>query len=142
MCRHLSFLTLFLLSHAAMAGTIYKCLENGKPSYSDRPCGKATVALKVEGPDSPDPAMLARLERERALVQQIEGDRAEREEQQARAAARAERAASTQKRRCDKLRLQSRWAAEDTARAGRDELDKARLKARRQAEAMALECPP
>jgi len=134
--------TLFLLSQAAAAGTIYKCMEGGKPHYSDRPCGKSALALKVEGPDSPDPDMLARLERERSLVQSIEGERAAREQQEAREAVRARRAAATLKRRCDKLRLQNRWALEDSARAGRDEVEKARTKARRQAEALAVECPP
>jgi len=138
----LFFLALFLLSQSATAGTIYKCLEGGKPHYSDHPCGKSAVALKVEGPASPDPEMLARLERERSLVQGIEGERAAREEQEARAAVRAQRAAAGLKRRCDKLRLQNRWALEDSARAGRDEVEKARIKARRQAEALALECPP
>lgn len=141
MNRLLAFLAFFLLSQLASAGTIYKCVKGGKPHYSDRPCGKSAQALKVEGAASPDPATLARLERERALVQKIEDERAVRDEQLARDAAREQRAASSQKRRCDKLRLQRKWAEEDSARAAPDEAGSARIKARRQAEALAVECP-
>jgi hypothetical protein len=142
MNRFLSILAFSLMSQLANAGTIYKCVDSGgKPSYSDRPCGKSAVALKVEGPAGPDPQTLARLERERALIEQIEGERAVRDEQEAREATRAQRAALAQKRRCDKLRLQRKWAEEDSARAARDEADNARIKARRQAEALAVECP-
>jgi len=142
MTRLLSLLALALLSQLATAGTIYKCVDGGgKTSYSDRPCGQSATALKVEGPAGPDPETLARLQRERALVRQIEGERAVRDEQEAREATRAQRAAVAQKRRCDKLRLQRKWAEEDSARAAPDEAGNARIKARRQAEALAVECP-
>src|SRR5690606_407902 len=123
------------------AGTVYKCSEGGKPSYSDRPCGQGAVVLKVQAPSPAAPEALERLARERAMLQEIEDARAVREEQAARARARAQREAAALRRRCDKLQLQRKWAEEDARRAGRDEAERARTKARRQAEAMAVECP-
>ncbi len=129
------------LASSAAASTIYKCHDGGRISYHDRPCGQAAVALHVQ-PAAPAPEALARLARERAMLQEIEDARMAREERQARADERSGRAAATQRRRCDKLRLQQKWAEEDSTRAGRDDGERARLKARRQAEALAVECPP
>jgi hypothetical protein len=128
----------------ATAGTIYKCTEGGRTSYHDRPCGRGAVALKVQAAPAPSPDALERLARERALLQEIEDARADqdkREAQERRAHDRARRSAEAQRRRCDRLRLQRKWADEDSARADRDESERARTKARRQAEALAVECP-
>lgn len=131
----------------AAAQTVYKCTENGKISYHDRPCGPHAVPLAVQPRDLAPPEAIARLERERALLQEIEDARTEQDRRaarQARDAERMQRAASAQQRRCDKLRLQQKWLAEDAARAGRDGGDggaRARTKARRQAEVLAVECP-
>lgn len=141
MRKHVSVAILCLASQAVAAGTIYKCIENGKISYHDRPCGHAAVALKVQAAPAPAPEALQRLARERAMLQEIEDARAERERQAAREGARAQREAAAVKRRCDKLRLQRKWADEDARRAGRDEAERARTKATRQAEALAVECP-
>ncbi|MFC0251794.1 DUF4124 domain-containing protein [Massilia consociata] len=141
MLKHLTFALACLLCQAATAGTIYKCTEAGKTVYSDRPCGSASRVLAVDAAPADPAAAAARLAREQALLKQIEGERAAREEQEARAAARAHKAALLERRRCDKLRLQRRWADEDIARAGRDEAERARIKARRQAEVLAMECP-
>ena len=128
---------------AAGAATIYKCTEDGRTSYHDRPCGQTAVALEVQA-GAPAPETRQRLARERALLREIEDARAaehKRDAAQARDHARVQRAAGAQQRRCDKLRLQRKWADEDIARAGRDEAERARTKARRQAEALAVECP-
>ncbi len=132
---------LALESGFAATGTIYKCKEGGSTSYSDRPCGNTSVALKVQPASAPAPEALQRLARERAMLQEIEDARAARAEQQAKHQARAQRAAAALKRRCDKLRLQHKWVEEDAARTGREEAERARIKARRQAEALAVECP-
>ena len=142
MRKQLSMAILCLASQAAAAGTIYKCKDGGKTSYHDRPCGHGAVVLKVQAAPAPAPEALQRLARERAMLQEIEDARAAREQQAARAGAQAKRAAAAARRRCDKLRLQHKWAAEDARRAGRDEAERARTKARRQAEALAVECPP
>jgi hypothetical protein len=140
MLKQVSVVILCLLSHTAAAGTIYKCKEGGKLSYNDQPCGKSAVVLAVPVAASA-PEVVERLARQRALLQEIEDERAKREELAAREADRAQRAASILRRRCDKLRLQRKWADEDIARAGKDEAERARLKARRQAEVLAMECP-
>ena len=141
MRKPLSMAILCLLSQAAAAGTVYKCTDGGRVSYSDRPCGQDAVVLRVQSASRDAPEALERLARERAMLQEIEDARAVREEQAARARARAQRAAAALRRRCDKLQLQRKWAEEDARRAGRDEAERARTKARRQAEAMAVECP-
>jgi hypothetical protein len=134
------FILSFLLCAPAAANTIYKCLDGGKVSYTDRPCGNGAVKLNV--PAAPAvPEAAERMARQRALLQDIEARRAKEEEQEARAALQAQRAAGVQRKRCDKLRLQHKWLEEDLARAGRDEAERTRTKARRQAELLAMECP-
>ena len=129
-----------LLCASASAQTIYKCTEGGKVSYNDRPCGKNTVALAV--PAAPAvPEAARRVARERALLQEIDEQRAKQEAQASKLAVQAHRAASVTRKRCDKLRLQHKWLEEDLARAGRDEAERTRTKARRQAELLAMECP-
>ncbi|UVW27000.1 DUF4124 domain-containing protein [Massilia sp. H6] len=142
MLQLLPLVLLCLLAGSASGATIYKCIDAGKVSYSDRPCGAAAVALAA-APALPGDAAAAleRLARERKLLQEIEQERALRGQQAAREAARTERAAAAERRRCDKLRLQRKWADEDSARAGRDEAGQARLKAKRQGEVLAVECP-
>ncbi|RZA33706.1 MAG: DUF4124 domain-containing protein [Lysobacteraceae bacterium] len=142
--QQVSIAVLCLASQPAMAGTIYKCVEGGTIAYHDRPCAANAVALRVQGAPAPAPEALERLARERAALRQIEDARASQEkhaQQQAREGARVQRAALAQQRRCDKLRLQRKWADEDMRRAGRDEAQQASIKARRQAEALAVECP-
>ena len=132
---------LALLAGPASGATIYKCTDAGKVSYNDRPCGSTAVVLAAPGAPADAAEATERLARERALLQGIEKERAVRDEQEAREAARVQRAAAVERRRCDKLRLQRKWADEDIARAGRDEAERARLKAKRQGEALAVECP-
>jgi hypothetical protein len=147
MRKQVSMALICLASQAAAAGTIYKCKEGGRISYHDRPCGQAAVALHVQAAPAPAPDTLRHLARERAMLQEIEDARAAREERAARERARtrrAERAAAAQRRRCDRLRLQRKWSYEDAARAGREggeRAERARTRARRQAEALAVECP-
>ena len=141
MRRQIAVAMFSLASGAAAAGTIYKCQEGGTVSYHARPCGHDAVALRVQAAPAPAPEALQRLARERAMLQEIEDARTAREQQGMREDARAQKAAAALKRRCDKLRLQRKWAEEDVARAGRDEAERARTKARRQAESLAVECP-
>ena len=133
-----------LLAPAALAGTVYKCVENGKTSYADQPCGKNPVARdRRVAPAAPGEAA-ERLARSKAYLAGVEAERAEEDERAARAARAAQRAqrdAQAERKRCDKLRLQSKWADEDSRRAGRAESERERIKARRQAEALAVECP-
>ncbi|QOY92361.1 DUF4124 domain-containing protein [Massilia sp. UMI-21] len=139
-----------LACRSAAAQTVYKCTEDGKISYHDRPCGPHAIPLAVQPRDVAPAEAVARLERERALLQEIEDARTDqdrRDARQARENERAQRAAAARQRRCDKLRLQQKWLDEDAARAGRGGGDagdggaRARTKARRQAEVLAVECP-
>jgi hypothetical protein len=132
------------LAGPAAAQTVYKCTVDGKVSYGERPCADGkTTALDVppapsgaEAAEAPerDKAHLAALQKERASVDAVDA-RDERERQ------RAARTAATLRQKCDRLRLQQKWAQEDAARAGKAAAAAARLKAKRQAEALAVQCP-
>jgi len=127
---------------SASAQTIHKCMVDGKASYGDRPCTTGVASeLAVAPAPAADPITADRLARQHALAQQLTlrdvlADAAERQEQQ-----RARRAAASQKSRCDRLRLRQQWAREDVRTAGKSSTASAERKARRQAQAMALECP-
>jgi len=134
-------LVLCALAQGAAAQTIYKCSAGGKVSYGEQPCadGKATT-LAV--PPAPDPsAAAAQLKQDKARLAEFQKDRAARETREEKDRERAARAAATVRQKCERLRLQSKWADEDAARAGKATLASARLKAKRQAEALAVQCP-
>ena len=128
------------------AQTIYKCSVNGALWYGDRPCTAGVASeLAVTPAPPPDPDTIARLARQHALAQQLVRRDAARayydEMEAARELQRARRAASSQKRKCDRLRLRQQWAQEDVRGAADKSAGKAQVKARRQGQAMALECP-
>lgn len=135
------------MHQAASAGAVYKCVDGGRVSYGDRPCPGKGGELAVPAAPVPDPQAEERLARRRVFLAELDkakAAQAAREERDSALAERAGRAALGQRRRCDKLRLQKRWTDEDLARAGKvgkDGKDAARIKARRQAETVALECP-
>lgn len=130
-----------VLCQPPAAGAIYKCHEGARVSYGDRPCTGAGAAFPVRAAPSPDPDTQARLERARDALREREKLRAAHALREERDAARAERAALAVHKRCAKLRLQRRWSEEDLARSRGDAQPAARLKLRRQVEALALECP-
>jgi len=129
------------LVQAAGAQTIYKCTADGKVSYGEQPCaaGKTTALAVPPAPSGKeaaealarDKARLAALQKERAAI----STREERERE------RSARAAAATRQKCERLRLQVKWAEEDAARAGKQAATAARLKSRRQAEALAVQCP-
>ena len=129
------------VSLSAAADTMYKCAADGKVSYGDRPCSSGTATeMKVAAPER-DVDTMARMARQIALAQQLtnrDDARALRAEQ---ATERAERAAASRKTKCDRLRLRQRWALEDVRAAAPKKGAAATVKARRQSEVMALECP-
>jgi hypothetical protein len=135
-----------LLSSAVQAQSVYKCTLEGKSSYSDRPCAQgASRALPpppagispadTMGPQGGDARTLLALEKARIA----------REKEQAkeeRAQTKLSRAAHARRQKCDKLRLRRKWADEDLAHTVHGpKHEAARLKARRQAETLAVECP-
>jgi hypothetical protein len=151
MFRYLPFIALCLFSVlgsslSAHAQTVYKCSVDGKTSYSDRPCAHGASnalpplpagipAADTSGFQTGDARTLLELEKMR-----IERDKktARDERDQARLA----RSAHAKRQKCDKLRLRRKWAEEDLARTAHGPAhEAARVKARRQAESLAVECP-
>ena len=141
MLRQLSVLTTCALCQAAAAGTIYKCVEGGRIHYTDRPCSGAGTELAIPAAPVADADALARLERNRATLLELEKLRVTRELREERESIRARRENTALRKRCDKLRLQHKWAEEDQRRSSGAAAETADIKARRQREALAVECP-
>jgi hypothetical protein len=135
-----------LLTSAAQAQAVYKCVDAGKTSYSDRPCAQGASKplppplagispADTMGPQGGDARTLLELEKARIAREKAA-------EQEAKAEARQAKASHARRQKCDKLRLRRKWAEEDLARTVHGpKHEAARLKARRQAEALAVECP-
>jgi hypothetical protein len=143
MTRFLPLLAACLLTNA-LADPVYKCTQDGKTSYSDRPCahGKsvelpAPVGIRPEGAESVTT-------RDARTLVELEKLRIAREQEQARsdkADARQARAAAAHRKQCARLNLRKRWAEEDVARlTGRAKVA-AQRRARRAKEALAVACP-
>lgn len=146
----LVFLGLCMHGPAALAQAIFKCSVGGNISYGDRPCadGKPlqfappAAGVAPPGADSvatQDARSLLALEKLRLKQQQDEA-RAQRER------AKLAQATAGRRKTCDKLRLRRQWAQEDLERAATalgktDVQERARIKLRRQAETLAVECP-
>ena len=136
---------LLLASFAVTAqaqAQVYKCSVDGKITYTQAPCehGSGTV-LQVPGAPVVARESAGELERMRRASAQLQKERVARDTAQERTDARTDRAAATRKQRCDRLRLQAKWAEDDVRRAQPQVQEAARLKARRAADRAALECP-
>jgi hypothetical protein len=139
------------LAEPALAQGVFKCMIEGKIEYRDRPCpGTDGVQLKVlAAPAAMASVDTAKRDREAQLelekLRATQELRAERQraslERLARAEARDQRAADAQRKRCEKLRLKQKWASEDRARLSGHSAGTADIRARRQAEELAVECP-
>ena len=125
----------------AMAGTVYKCHDGAHVSYADHPCPGAGAPLALPPAPQPDPVQAARLAAARTALATIDRTRAAQAERDAHEFERAGRAALALRKRCDKLRLQARWAGEDLVKSSDDAKAIARIKARRMSETLAVECP-
>jgi hypothetical protein len=145
MFRFIPVLAACALCHSAAAQAIYKCSVDGKPAYGDRPCATGqTIELAVPAAPPVSPDSGARLARDKTTLLELEKLRATRELRELREErehARARRVVLAQRQKCDRLRLRRKWALEDSARVSGPRAEAARLKARRQAEAVAVECP-
>jgi hypothetical protein len=141
MVRFIPALAACALCQLAAAQTIYKCSFEDKVSYGDRPCTSGnTVELAVPKAPPAQPAQ-EQTQRQRTRLQQLEKLRLARELAEQREQARAQRAFAATRLKCDRLRLQRKWADEDLARSTGSRVEAARIKARRRAEALAVECP-
>lgn len=134
-------LLLCVLAQGAGAQTIYKCSVGGKISYGEQPCAHGTGATLAVPPAPDAGAATKQLEHDKARLAAFQKERAARERREEKEGERAARAAATVRQKCERLRVQSKWAEEDAARAGKATAAAARLKAKRQAEALAVQCP-
>ena len=136
-------LLLCALAQAAGAQTVYKCSAGGKVSYGEQPCahGKAS---QLAIPAAPAPAAVGaareQLARERARLAAMQKERGAAQAREEREYLQAAKSTGAARQKCDRLRLHATWAQEDAARAGKAAAG-ARLKAQRQAQALAVECP-
>jgi len=128
---------------AAYAQTVYKCTADGKTTYGDAPCPAGAQAATLDTPAAPprDAAAAGTLRRQQKQADALEKARLKREEREERDSARASQVAAVQRKKCDKLKLNKRWADEDARRATGQATEAARLRAQRAGEAMSLECP-
>lgn len=122
--------------------TLYKCTINGKVAYGDQPCASgATVQLAVPKVPASAPASAEQLAHLKAAGLALEKVRLARELRDEREQLRWSRAAATRRQKCARLRLRHKWASEDLAHAEGARRESARIKVRRQAESLAVECP-
>jgi len=127
---------------AAQAQSVYKCTLDGKVSYSDMPCPADAASSPMPAvPATPAGAAasadLLRMQTESAALRKT---RQKAEEREALEAERAARRAAAQRKRCAKLALAKQWADEDARGASPANLAKARLRAKRAGESLAVEC--
>jgi len=132
-----------LLSNA-LAQPVYKCTQDGRTTYADRPCATGkSVELPPAAGIRPEGAETVATRDARTLVE-LEKLRIAREKEQQRADkadARTARAAAAHRKQCDRLQLRKRWADEDAARlTGRGRVA-AQRRSKRTQEALAVECP-
>jgi hypothetical protein len=134
-------MALCALAQGAAAQTVYKCSVGGKVSYAEQPCAQGKTTALAPPPAPSGAGAAAALERDKARLAALQKERGAAEAREERDMQRAAKPAAATRRTCDRLRLQSKWAEEDAARADKEKAAGARLKARRQAEALAVQCP-
>ena len=131
-----------VVAQGAGAGAIYKCTTGGKVAYGDQPCAHgAGTELAVRAAPPADPAAADKLAGDRLRLLALEKSRAADALREAREGQRTAKVFAAQRQKCDRLRLKQKWLDEDLGRARGDAVAAARLKAKRQAEATAVECP-
>ena len=134
---------LMLCSAAAAAEggaqTVHKCTQDGKVTYTEQPCAGGTVIAVPEAP-TPDKSAAGDLQRAKKQADALEKDRLKRQAADGREDAAASRAAAARHKKCEKLRLDKKWADEDLRRAQPQHEERARIKAQRAADKLNLAC--
>ncbi|MFC5547262.1 DUF4124 domain-containing protein [Massilia aerilata] len=135
-----------VLSASVQAQSVYKCTVDGKTSYGDRPCAHGASQALPPPPAGISPAdTMGPQGGDARTLLELEKARIAREKEQAkeeRTQAKQNRAAYARRQKCEKLRLRHKWTEEDLARTVHGpKHEAARLEARRQREALAVECP-
>jgi len=143
MIRLTFLLAAFVLTHAS-AQTVYKCTQDGKTTYADRPCahGKSAelpppAGIRPEGAET----VATRDARTLLELEKLRIAREKEQERTARADAHLERAAAQHRKQCERVRLRHRWATEDVARLTGRARAAAQRRAQRAKDTMAVECP-
>ena len=143
MMRFFPLLAAFLLTNA-LADPVYKCTQDGKTTYADRPCAQGKSALlpppagiRPEGAETVptrDARTLLELEKLR-IAREKEAQRSDR------ADTRQARATAKHRRQCARLQLRRQWAEEDVARLTGRAKTAAQRRMQRATAALAVECP-
>jgi hypothetical protein len=143
MTRLLPLLAAFLLTNA-LADPVYKCTQDGKTTYADRPCaqGKSAVlpppaGIRPEGAET----VATRDARTLLELEKLRIAREKEEQRSDRADARRARAAATHRKQCARLQLRRQWAEEDVARLTGRAKTAAQRRLQRTKAALAVECP-
>jgi hypothetical protein len=130
-----------LCASAEAQTTLHKCVLKGKISYADAPCAEGAATTLHVPATVPDPAFHKRMASQQAYVKKLDELARKDAVQEERRIAQERRQGAAHRQKCAKLRLQKKWADEDLATAERKQAGGMRVKARRRAEEMALECP-
>jgi hypothetical protein len=135
-------LALLLATTCCHAQTVHKCTVDGKVTYTEQPCqaGSASVIAVPQAP-APDPEAAADLKRMQKEARTLERERHRREAADEREQQAAARAAQARHRQCVKLRMEKKWADDEVRGALVQHVDRAKMKAQRAADRLALECP-
>lgn len=134
-----SLLLMALLAGSASAQDVYKCVQDGRTSYSATPCAGGQLQI-LELPSPPPAVDKGAATRQERVASQMEAARKQREKLEDQARERAAKQKEMHEKHCAQLRLEQKWAAQDAVGAGDKNRDAAQLKARRAGERLAVEC--
>lgn len=132
-------LLMALLAGSASAQDVYKCVQDGRTSYSATPCAGGQLQI-LELPSPPPAVDKGAATRQERVASQMEAARKQREKLEDQARERAAKQKEMHEKHCAQLRLEQKWAAQDAVGAGDKNRDAAQLKARRAGERLAVEC--
>lgn len=133
-------LCILLLSASALpAWAAFKCDEGGATVYSDVPCPGAEP-FKLDKSGRPPSDAAKQLEKDKKELREMQRSRRRQEARLDKEQQRAARSAAVVERRCVRLARELRWAEQDAAAAAGKRAARARLKARRAAEAYQETC--
>ncbi len=129
-----------LIAASAPSFAIYKCESGGKIGYSDSPCPNGRKLDVDSEPSADAPAAKEQARRDKAALRRIDAEKRKLEAQEEKEQRRAAHANAARQKKCKTLAMRSKWADEDAASATGKSAHKARLKANRIAEQLAMEC--
>jgi len=139
MFRSACLIALALTSAPALA--LYKCESSGKVSYGDVPCSSGTTVALPERSNVSDAAEAKiRAAREKLEAERLEKERRKREVSEEKIQAKIAKTGMAHRKKCQSLAMHKKWSEEDAASAAGKTAEKAKRKARRNAEQYEAEC--